>query len=251
MVRLPGSLKHLVSYIPGQMEVTLRVTLSPDQLKKDGPVTLRVKSDEGKFTSSASQNGLCDLDGDLRVRGQIEATITAGKLTAVTKADLDVTGRPKGALNDPRTKALESFVTAVILGKQTIAAEALHVEDDEEAALDADKATVPYKITVKGHPIKAERTIPFDSLESMTPDRVANSVPEIRRLLVIKDLLRELKTNLRNLPELRKTLKDQLPGTSAKDEERGKKLKPFEEVKAWATEQYPRLQIKNKTSESP
>ncbi|MCK6588094.1 MAG: type VI secretion system contractile sheath small subunit, partial [Polyangiaceae bacterium] len=129
-------------------------------------------------------------------------------------------------------------------GSVTVPGDKVELTEDADANLASDSPTVSFKVTVKDFAQKADRTIPFDSLGSMTPDHIAWSVPEIRRLLTIKFLLRELQANLRNMPELRKALKEALPGMFDSKDARDAKLAPFKDLQTWSAAQYPLLKIK-------
>ena len=67
------------------------------------------------------------------------------------------------------------------------------------------KFQVPNKID----PDKAEDLqvdIPFDSIRSMSPDQVALNIPKIRGLLMLKELLKEVMSNVDNRKSYRKLL---------------------------------------------
>lgn len=242
--RIPESLPNLKSLVPGTISAELSVTIPNDQLKKDGPVVLRVKLGDGKFSSSAAENGQCDIQGRLFVHeGQVKMTITGG-VPKVDEVTLKVAGLVRGDLPMSRAETTLTPVTAIAQGSVTIPADKVTIKEDEDANLASSSPAVTFKVTVKDVVLKAERTIPFDSLGSMTPDHIAWSVPEIRRLLTIKFLLHELQADLRNMPELRKALKDALPGMFDSKDERTNKLAPFKELQTWSGEQYPLLKIK-------
>jgi type VI secretion system protein ImpB len=50
--------------------------------------------------------------------------------------------------------------------------------------------------------------LPVESIKSFSPDEVANSVPKIRALLMLRQLLHELQTNVSNRKVFRKQLKE-------------------------------------------
>ncbi len=61
-----------------------------------------------------------------------------------------------------------------------------------------------------GFPVTAARTIPFQSLASFSPDGVASSIPELHRLNVIRDLVLELQSSLRNNRSFQKAVREAL-----------------------------------------
>jgi type VI secretion system ImpB/VipA family protein len=239
---IPTRLPKLQTYLPGTMHATLNVQVTREQRAKNGDVELRIKSGGGTFSSSAVENGVCDVQGTVIVRGTVRATIKDGTVEA-QEANLEILSLVRGELTDPRTGAVLHPVTGNIVEKVKLPKEAFEVKPDEDAALAETSTSINLKVELKSHPLKAKRTIPFSSLESFNPDAVASSIPEIRRLLVIKMLLLELQASLRNLPELRKAFKDALPGMFDKKDVREQKLQPFEDLKKWALEQYPLLRF--------
>ncbi len=239
---VPTRLPKLQTYLPGTVAATLKLQVTREQRAKNGTVELRIKAGEGTFTSTAADNGVCDVQGQVIVRGTVRATVTDGTVEA-QEANLEIMSLVRGDLTDPRTGAVLYPVTGTIAEKVKLAKDAFEVKPDDEAALAENSTAINLKVVVKGQAIKAKRTIPFNSLESFNPDAVAASIPEVRRLLVIKMLLLELQASLRNLPELRKAFKDALPGMFDKKDVRDQKLKPFEDLKTWALEQYPLLRF--------
>lgn len=86
--------------------------------------------------------------------------------------------------------------------------------DEEHASFDStpgveisDEGVVT--VRVKGN-ADAGRTIPVRSLESFAPDALGSSVPEIRRLRILRLLLKELKTDLNMSTNARKALAEGL-----------------------------------------
>lgn len=55
--------------------------------------------------------------------------------------------------------------------------------------------------------LNAERVLPFDSIASFNPDTIASNIPELNRLGIISELLGSLKSELRNVPALRDTMR--------------------------------------------
>jgi len=237
---IPEEMHHLRSYIPGRATLTLKGTVSKADLEKDQQLTLRLKAGTGTFTSSIDENGMCDITGPLIAGGPVELTIASRKITA-QKATLTTAGNVSGTLLDPVTGKAIGLVTGDVAAAVEIPADKIRIEYDESAAEGSSGRHLIVHVEVES--VRADRTIPFPSLDAFSPDYVAANVPEIRRILVIKQLLLELQADLRNLPELRKALKAVLPNLDDSPEEAQKKLEPFRNLQQWAKEQYPLLRI--------
>ena len=57
--------------------------------------------------------------------------------------------------------------------------------------------------------------IPFDSIRSMSPDQVALNIPKIRGLLMLKELLQEVMSNVDNRKSYRKLLSELMANEEA------------------------------------
>lgn len=93
----------------------------------------------------------------------------------------------------------EDPIMGDVIGPQTLAECAVALTDDGNVALSFGKAT-----------LKGRRLISFTSLESFHPDELAASIPEVRRLGIIRDLLGELKGDLNLSAKARNYLAAQL-----------------------------------------
>lgn len=202
-------------------------------------------SGTARFSSLSSENGLCDIVGDLRVGGKLTATITNGDVAAVS-VKVRVCGALRGQYKDPATNKVVAVVTAFIdEDLPELAASAIKLTPVEESD---DPSTAPspvkrFEIEFEPVAVTAERTLPFPKMDAFSPDAITAAIPEIHRLQVIKQLLTDLQSGLRNRPELRKLVKTMLPAYNASKEERDKKLAPFTALKSWATGVYPLLQV--------
>jgi type VI secretion system protein ImpB len=70
--------------------------------------------------------------------------------------------------------------------------------------------SVSFSVDNKIDPDKAESTeitVPINSMKSFTPAEVANSIPKVKALLLLKKLLLEVQGNLDNRKEFRKLLR--------------------------------------------
>ena len=243
--RIPASpaLKSLRSSIPGKVSFTAvycDVPLGAIERNESGSFPI---FGTAKFTSSISENGLCDMEGELRVSGLLAVTVTGGIVTAQT-VDVTVSGALSSHYADPATGKTAGVATA-FLEVTTPVKTGLTLAPNEDATPTSGQApkSKQFVLTLAPLPLVAERTVPFPSLDAFSPDAMTVAIPELHRLLVIKQLLADLQSGLRNRPELRKLMKTLLPEYGASATDADKKLAPFEGLKSWATESYPLLKL--------
>jgi predicted component of type VI protein secretion system len=249
--RIPSNLKSLQSTIPGRVTftaVTCAVPLGAIERNEAGRFQL---SGTAKFASTLAENGLCDLEGELRVGGTISATIKAGVVTA-DAADIAVSGALLCHYADQATGKAAGVVTAFIENRIPVKS-GLTLAPSEEIDPMPGQApkTKQFVLTLEPLAVAAERTVSFPSIEAFSPDAVASSIPELHRLQVIKQLLVDLQSGLRNRPELRKLLKSLLPVYGASPADVEKKLSPVTGLKAWAEQAYPLLKIERPAPKPP
>ncbi len=72
--------------------------------------------------------------------------------------------------------------------------------------------------------------IPIDGMSAFSPDKVAKSVPKVRSLLMLKELLEEVVSNVDNRREFRKLLGD-LVGNEEALSKMLEELKGYESLK--------------------
>jgi predicted component of type VI protein secretion system len=241
--RIPATLKGLLSSLPGKViftAVSCAVPLGAIERNEGGTFPLTGKA---RFVSTMAENGICDLEGELRVGGMLTAAISGGVVSAQS-AEIKVSGALASQYFEPATNKAAGVVSAFIETSFS-AKTGLTLAPSEEEELSHGQAPKCRLFQLQLEPIvgAAERTVTFPSIDAFSPDAITASIPELRRLQVIKQLLADLQSGLRNRPELRKLLKTLLPayGTSPADAE--KKLAPFEALKSWAEESYPLLKV--------
>ncbi len=245
--RIPATpeLNSLRSSIPGKVTftaVSCDVPLGAIERNEGGSFPL---SGIAKFSSSIAENGLCDMEGELRVGGLLTVTVADHVVTAQS-AELIVSGALASQYADPATGKTAGVATAFLEVSIPVKT-GITVKPSESDAPTPGQApkSKQFTVTLAPLPVAAERTLPFPSVQAFSPDAIAVAVPELRRLLVIKQLLSDLQSGLRNRPELRKLVKTLLPEYGASPADAEKKLTPFEGLKSWATESYPLLKISN------
>ncbi|WP_434047628.1 MULTISPECIES: type VI secretion system contractile sheath small subunit [Sorangium] len=259
--RIPNedeALGALRSAIPGQIHFHKVTCFIPrTALEKDGDAAFSL-SGSARFESASDDNGIADITGEVKVHGTL--TVTIANRTATAKgAKVNVTGAVTGTHVDPATDKVVGIITGFLEtpqisldDKQVTIAPAEEGDDDGAAAAAGDRKVKAFTVTVKdSQPGHAERTIPFTAIDSFAPDAVAGSIPEVHRLRVLKQLLLDLQSALRNRPDLRKRLKEMLPAYGESTAAIEAKLAGFRELKAWAGESFPLLQIERSAVAAP
>ncbi|MDI1434521.1 type VI secretion system contractile sheath small subunit [Polyangium sorediatum] len=232
---LPKALSHLKSSLPGTVTLDRIVCTVPSGAiarKEAGKYPLTGK---GHFESTPEQNGLSRVDGELIVGGtlDVKSIDDAGNLE-VQGATITFSGEVAGDTIDPSTRKKVGLVTG-LLRNRVVALDAASVPKPEAEDSDDDDVSkgrvyvLPLTTPLK---VSAERTVPFASMKDFTPDAVASSIPELQRLRVIKLMLLELQSLLRNRPELRAQMKRALASPEG-----------LKELQKWAKDNYKVLEI--------
>lgn len=250
--RIPASLKSLKSTIPGKVTftaVTCDVSLGAIERGEAGKFAL---AGTATFSSKLADNGLCDMEGLLRIGGTMSASINDRTVTA-DGADIIVSGALASQYPDPATGKTAGVVTAFIESTISVKEGVTLAPNDDvaEPVPGQTPRTRQYVLTLSPVSIAAERTVPFPSIEAFSPDAIAASIPELHRLQVIKQLIVDLQSGLRNRPELRKLLKTVLPAYGANRDDVEKKLAPVIGLKSWAEAAYPLLKVEQPAAKPP
>lgn len=241
-MRLPRALrKDLESSVVGSVKVESLSFPVPNGAGNDSkpqPLTVNVVG-KVSFSSRVEQNGVCAIPPtQLSVTGTMSGTLTAGQFTPDSKAqtNLKITGAVQGTILDSGTKRPAGVLTALF------AADEARVDfkvDNSLLSIDTgeSQSLIKFKDQTKNvADVRAVRTIPFQNLSAFSPDAVAANVPELHRLAVIRSLLLELQSTLRNNRTFAKHMKDALGSKDA--------VLAF---KKYADANYPTLKIEAKT----
>lgn len=201
-VTVPIKDRTLATRINGQLQCVLHGSIKK-QLADD-KVVIRLEG-KGTITGEHAVNGLGSFSGEVVVTGEVEAPLKDEKVT-ITDPRLTVTGKVEGE------------ITGDVLHTFTAELQPSMLEVD---AMDAEiSAMVP-----------VELTIPIRNLRGFSPEHVSEKVPEIRRLMLLRRLLQELRASIANRSELRTVFKNVLehPDLPA--------------LRQWLEDSYPQLQI--------
>jgi len=183
------------------------------------------------FKSPIESNGVANIaaenlgvSGSMTVVGQDHGF----KVKDGTKVTLKFTTGLSIDVPPPQPGAPVGLVTAMLPDLQIDAAAVTAVDDPSSP----DGSTQSLKID-GAQKVAAERTLPFASLDDFSPDGVAEHIPELHRLHVIRDLILDLASTLRNNPELRKAMRDGLTTNAP----------AFKELRTWALQTYKTLVV--------
>ncbi|MDP3278637.1 MAG: type VI secretion system contractile sheath large subunit [Deltaproteobacteria bacterium] len=217
----------------------------------------------GTFASLENNDHLCEISGGgLRVTGKITIAPNDAAAPAVgydplkhkiSELKLSVAGVVVGQLLDPNlNRALSKLVvyldakstvfayaTSAAPGaapgaKLTAATDLATIVSAGEAGKTADEQAV--RFTVKSDftlRTFGQRALPLTSMASFAPDEVVDAVPELTRLRVIRGLVLDLQSTIRNNPAVRDALRTIVPAQRSL-------LVNFQK---WAMRQFPLLKI--------
>jgi predicted component of type VI protein secretion system len=153
------------------------------KIKKELPGGKAIVQLSGSGTVSGERklNGLGDFSGEVLISGDVEVPLASEKVT-IENPILTIAG------------SVEGGVTGKIAAKITCTFSPKVVD------VDGLGGTVSAQVPV-------QLTIPIRSLRSFSPEHIAASVPEIRRLMVMRRLLVEMRSSISSRSELRNVLK--------------------------------------------
>jgi type VI secretion system ImpB/VipA family protein len=183
-------------------------------IKKDiDKKTVLVKlSGTAEVSGTRADNGLGRIKGTVTLTGEAEAKRNKSKLT-LGKQTIHAKGQVHGELSGTIDTPFE-------------------FDFAEPVEADIDNFNQPVAVSHDAIPVALN--IALDGLKSFTPENVAVSVPEIRRLMLIRRLLLETRAFISNRFDMREVLKGAL-------EQEGHET--LNKLRAWGLEKYPMLQI--------
>ncbi|MDI3286927.1 type VI secretion system contractile sheath small subunit [Polyangium sp. 15x6] len=232
---LPKTLSYLRSTLPGTVKLDRVVCTVPSGAiarKEPGKYPL---SGTAHFESTVEQNGVSRIDGSIVIGGTLEVSAIddAGNLT-VESATITFSGEVAGDTIDPSTRKKVGLVTGILHNRQIALAKDKVPTPvaEEDGETDTTKGRVYALPITTPIDVSAERTVPFASLKHFSPDAVASSIPELQRLRVLKLMMLELQSMLRNRPELRAQMKRALASPEG-----------LKELQKWAKTNYKVLEI--------
>jgi len=159
---------------------------------------------KGEADGRGRDNGLGDFAGEVMLEGEHDFTLENGKLKLADGGET-IKLRAKGKVEPPGdfevgiTGAIDGNVEVVV--KENTAANSLDTSIDFGSPVAAD--------------VKVALTIPLRSISDFRPDALAARVPEIRRLVLLRRLVLELRSYISSNPLLGVALREQLDKAQA------------------------------------
>lgn len=220
---------RLTSSFPGTLQAISRFTMDDLKVPPGGdgelsrPIQIDSESHTVTFSSPKAQNGVTDIK---KCNGFLKATLrfstTAGDVGNFLGVKLTLRGRVFDQQLDDATNKIVGDVSGRISRSSSDEIPLTPLKGSDLTWTGAipeggtimvkqnDGVPVTFTLSVTDVPLKADRTIPILRMQGFNPDDVAQSLPELHRLFLIKQLLQELKTEIQSRPDLRKALSDLL-----------------------------------------
>lgn len=218
----------LKSHFPGTLRCSAPFALAdlklPSGASGELSRTIKIASENIHFSSERLQNGVAHVN---RCEAYLKATLRFSTMAGAIDGFLGVKLMLRGRVYGEKVDAATSKVVGSVSGRIKV-----DTDSDTEITLAGGSptwtGTIPgggggtvtvtqsqtdptmLTLSIAEHKLDAERTLPLPKMDSFTPDAVAESLPGIRRLFLIKQLLQELKAEIQSRPELRKALNDKL-----------------------------------------
>jgi len=226
----------LRSVIPGKIKIERLVCTIPRGAVANKTPGSYPFSGKARFESDEEMNGFGHIDGDIVIRGslKVDSIDDAGEIT-FSAATLSLSGIVVGDALDRATKKKLGLITGVLINHEvSVASDMLGKPTSDDDDDDGASAGRKYVFATTATPsLYAERTVPFASMKDFSPDAVAASIPELHRLRVLKSLIHELQSTLRNRTDLRNQMKTALKSPDA-----------LKQLREWAKTSYPELALK-------
>lgn len=197
-VTAPIEPKGLAMKLTGKLEgsVTGAFKKLPDPT--DATATVKL-SGVGVATGRAKDNGLGDFEGQIVLEGEHDFTLENGKIK-LPDAGEKVKLRVKGKVEPP------GDFDAGITGTADTTIEVAFTENTADAGTDV---SIDFSSTLEAE-VTVDLTVPIRSISSFRPDHLADRVPEIRRLVLLRRLVLELRSYISSNPLLGVALREEL-----------------------------------------
>jgi predicted component of type VI protein secretion system len=197
-VASPIEPKGLAMALTGKLGGTVTGTFKKPPAADDTTGTIKLT---GKATVAGrgKDNGLGDFAGEVTLEGEHDLTLENGKIKLADggeKVKLHVKGKvePPGDFEAGITGAIDTTIEVSIT--ENTADAGTDVSIDLRSTLESD--------------VKVDLTIPLRSIADFRPDQLAARVPEIRRLVLLRRLVLELRSYISSNPLLGVALREQL-----------------------------------------
>lgn len=196
--------ESLKERLAGTLEgaVTGKFTKTPDEDATEA--TLKIAG-VGNVSGDVSQNNLGSFSGEVQISGEIKLPVVNRVPTTSTDEPIEVALTLYGKV-EPQPGA-EIGVTGNIEAKIKVALTVGELADDD--------LSIDLRGEVHSNAVPVDITIPLRSINDFKPIHLAASVPEIRRLVLLRRLVLEARNYVSSCPETREALKAELVLTKA------------------------------------
>jgi type VI secretion system protein ImpC len=196
-VTAPIEAKKLQQQLKGSLtgHITARFKKQPEPKATTADLLI---SGTGTVHGARKDNGLGDFEGPVTINGELKGVPLRDGVPAITSATLRIAGKVRGDVD-------RDGVTGTVRGLFPLNVAAAPPSTNVAFALDTDVAG---EVTVA-------LTIPLFEPGHFKPTHIAGSVPETRRLVVLRRILLELRGYISGQPELRDALKVLLKSRAA------------------------------------
>jgi predicted component of type VI protein secretion system len=206
-VTAPIEDRALACTLTGELRCVVRGTIKKEL--PNGKAVVRLEG-KGTVTGERAHNGLGSFSGEVTVTGEVEAPLADEKVT-ITDPRLTVQGSVEGEIT--------GNVRHVFTGEL------------QPGMLEVDHLEAEIVV-----PVPVELTIPIRNLRGFSPEHISEKVPEIRRLLLLRRLILEMRAFIANRSELRTGFKDVLEHPD------------LPRLREWLIESYPQLRIDSRAA---
>ncbi|MCX4244128.1 type VI secretion system contractile sheath small subunit [Paraliomyxa miuraensis] len=205
-VASPIEPKDLAVKLSGHLHGTVTGVFKkkPESSDRTGVVKL---TGTAMVTGKLKDNGLGNFEGQVTLEGEYEFRLENRKIK-LPRGGEEVMLTVQGIVEPPSESDFEAGITGSIDTKLVFKiAESTLSDSEEDLALDL-KSPLESQVPVA-------LTIPLRCVSDFHPDNVAERVPEIRRLLLLRRLALELRSYVSSNPQLSVMLRDMLDKTGS------------------------------------
>jgi predicted component of type VI protein secretion system len=231
--------KDLAMTLVGKLTGTITGVFKKPPEATDTTATVKLTG-KGEAAGRGKDNGLGDFAGEVVLVGEHDFTLENGAIKlpdAGETVKLHVKGKvePSGDFEAGVTGTLDTTIEVVLT--QNTAASSLDTSIDFGSPVAGD--------------VKVALTIPLRSIPDFRPDALAARVPEIRRLVLLRRLVLELRSYISSNPLLGVALREQLDkaqaeltaATASADKPLRSTQTTIAQLKAALVEKHPQLLI--------
>lgn len=190
--------KRLAMALQGKLAGSVTGAFKKPPEPTDATATVKLTG-TGQVSGRAKDNGLGDFAGDVVLEGEHDFPLENGRIK-LPDAGETVKLRVRGKVEPPGDFEAGITGTADTTVDVVLTANTADAGTDTSIDLRSDVAAS----------VKVDLTVPLRGVSDFRPDRLAERVPEIRRLVLLRRLVLELRSYISSNPLLGVALRDQL-----------------------------------------